>query len=72
MNDDLTKPDAVVKKFRDKLDRELLNGLPNEQDRRAECLRLDGLLPPARNQTDPAPRRRERQLVQGQAQGSCR
>ena len=38
--DPTTKPtDAAVKKFRDKLDREILDGLPNEQTRRGECLR---------------------------------
>jgi hypothetical protein len=32
-------PPAAVKKFRDKLELEVSRGLPNEQDRRTECLR---------------------------------
>ncbi len=39
-NEPDAKPDAkAIKEFRDKLDREIRDGLKNEQDRRTECLR---------------------------------
>ena len=63
MNDDKKPTDAAVKKFRDKVRREVLNGLPNEQDRRACNPALHAVLPARRNEADPAPRCRERLLI---------